>query len=578
MSIKSLFFKKKKLEKPWEKYYTEEELNFKIPNVTMYDTVVESTKKFPNNIAYRYFSKKVKYKKMLKQINKCSKAFNYFGIKKGDIVTICSPNIPQALISVYALNKLGAIAHMIHPLSAEEEIKDSVNDTKSKLLLIIDIDYEKLKNVIDSTNLEYVVMLCAADSMNLFMHLGYNLTKKRKYKRYPHRKPYMSWNKFMRKSFKSKNIKLPYLDKNTPAVILHSGGTSGKPKYVVINNRSFYVSAIQTGSIALKKIKPGDSTLAIMPNFHGFGLSVCMHTPLTLGCTTILIPQFDSKKFDVLMNKTKPSIVLGVPTLFEALINCKNIKNLNLSYLKYIVSGGDSLSKSLEEKFNKYLKEHNANINVVQGYGLSEGLAAVALCFDDKYKPGSIGIPLARNSIKIIDPATREVVPYGQIGEICVNGPSVMIGYLNNESETNDALQMHDDAKVWLHTGDMGHMDEDGFLFYDQRMKRMIVTSGYNVYPSHIEEVIEKHPDVLQCTVVGMKHPYKMEVPKAFIVLKDGKNANIFKKIAIKEYCKKNLVHYMCPYKYVFRKALPKTKLGKIDFRSLQDDNGDDDV
>ena len=170
------------------------------------------------------------------------------------------------------------------------------------------------------------------------------------------------------------------------------------------------------------------------------------------------------------------------------------------------------------------------------------------------------------------------MVPYGQIGEICVNGPSVMIGYLNNESETNDALQMHDDAKVWLHTGDMGHMDEDGFLFYDQRMKRMIVTSGYNVYPSHIEDVIEKHPDVLQCTVVGMKHPYKMEVPKAFIVLKDGKNANIFKKIAIKEYCKKNLVHYMCPYKYVFRKALPKTKLGKIDFRSLQDDNGDDDV
>lgn len=578
MNIFNLFFKNKKIDKPWSKYYTDDELNFKIPNETMYDVVKESSRKYPNNIAYEYFGRSFKYKKLIKQIDKCAKAFNYYGVKKGEIVTICSPNIPEALICVYALNKLGAIAHMVHPLSAQEEIKDAVNDTKSRILLVIDLDYEKLNNVINSTRLEHVVVLCAADSMNVFMHLGYNLTKKSQYKRYPHRKPYISWKKFMRKSHNNKRMKLPFLDRNTPAVILHSGGTSGKPKYVVIPNRSFNTSAIQTGHIALKKLRPGDSTLAIMPNFHGFGLSVCMHTPLTFGCKTILIPQFDAKKFDILMNKTKPSIVLGVPTLFEALINSNNVKDLDLSYLKYIVSGGDSLNKALEERINKYLHEHNANINIVQGYGLSEGLAAVALCFDEAYKPGSIGIPLARNSIKIIDPATRDVVPYGTIGEICVNGPSVMLGYLNNENETNEALQMHDDGRVWLHTGDMGHMDEDGFLFYDQRMKRMIVTSGYNVFPSHIEEVIERHPDVLQCTVVAMKHPYKMEVPKAFIVLKDGKSASIFKKMNIKEYCKKNLVHYMCPYKYVFRKALPKTKLGKIDFKTLQDDNGDDDV
>lgn len=576
MGILNIFSKKKKLEEPWSKYYSEEELKFKIPNKTMYDFVLESSNKYPNNTAYEYFGKKTKYKKFVKQIDKSCKSFLYYGVKKGDIVTICMPNTPEVLIALYALNKIGAIAHMIHPLSAEEEIKDSVNDTNSKILIIIDMCYIKLENIIDKTKLENVIFVSAANSMNLFMHIGYNLTKKRKYKKYPHLKKYLSWTKFVTKSYKIKKVKKPLLDKNTPAVILHSGGTTGKPKYVVLTNKAFNVSAIQE-KIALKQLKPGDSTLAIMPNFHGFGLSVCMHTPLSFGFYTILVPQFDARKFDCLINKTKPTTILGVPTLYEALINSHNVKNLDLSYLKYIVSGGDQINETLEKRINEYLKNHNCKNKITQGYGLSEGLAAVTLCYDDKQKEGSIGIPLPRNHIKIIDTSTRETVDYDKVGEICVTGPTLMKGYLNNLKETNEALQVHKDGYVWLHTGDLGHMDKDGFLFYDQRIKRMIVTSGYNVYPSHIEEVIEKHPDVLQCTVVSMPHPYKINVPKAFIVLKDGKQANILKKLSIKEYCKKNLAHYMCPYKYVFRKSLPKTRLGKVDFNSLQNDDRDDD-
>lgn len=576
MGILDIFKGKKKFDEPWSKYYTEEELNFKIPNKTMYEMLMDSKEKYPNNIAIKYFDKKIKYKTLVKKIEKASKAFTYYGVKKGDIVTICMPNTPEVLIALYALNKVGAIAHMTHPLSAEEEIKEAVNNTNSKILIIIDMNYEKIKNIVNKTELDKIIFVSAANGMDLIHHIGYNLTKKRKYKKYPRTKKYISWNNFILKSYKIKRIKKPLVDKNTPAVILHSGGTSGKPKYVVLTNKAFNVSAIQE-KIVLKKLVPGDSTIAIMPNFHGFGLSVCMHTPLCFGFHTILIPQFDSKKFDVLINKTKPTTILGVPTLYEALINSHNIKNLDLSYMKYVVSGGDQIGKSLEERINEYLKEHNCKAKITQGYGLSEGLAAVCLCYDDKNKNGSIGLPLPRNHIKIIDPVTRKTVPYGVTGEICINGPTVMKGYLNDESETNDALQVHKDNHVWLHTGDMGHMDSDGFLFYDQRIKRMIITSGYNVYPSHIEEVIERHPDVLQCTVVAMDHPYKVQVPKAFIVLKDGKNANIFKKMAIKEYCKKNLAHYMCPYKYVFRKALPKTRLGKIDFKSLQADDGDDD-
>ncbi len=565
-----------KIKEPWDKYYTKEELNFKIPNKTMYEFVLESKNKYPNNRAIQYFNKKITYKKLIDKIDKMARTFTYYDIKKGDIVTICMPNTPEVLISLYALNKIGAVAHMLHPLSAEEEIKDAVNKTKSKILLIIDMNYTKIKNIIDDTDIFKVVFIKASDSMDIVTHIGYNLTKK-KYLKYPKTEKYISWKRFYKKYKKQKNIEIPELDKESAAVILNSGGTSGKPKYVVIPNKAFNASAIQE-KIALKKLVPGDSTIAIMPNFHGFGLSVCMHTPLSFGFYTILIPQFDSRKFDVMLNKYKPSTILGVPTLYEALIKSNNVKNLDLSYMKYVVSGGDTINKNLEEKINKYLKQHNCDTKITQGYGLTEGLAAVSLCFDDKNKSGSIGIPLPTNHIKIIDPATRKRVKPNVIGEICISGPTIMKGYFLEEAETNDALQVHSDSRVWLHTGDMGHMDSDGFLYYDQRIKRLIITSGYNVYPSHIEEVIEKHPDVLQCTVVSMPHPYKVNVPKAFIVLREGKTASIIKKLEIKDYCKKNLAHYMCPYKIVFRKSLPKTKLGKIDFKTLQDDDGDDDI
>ena len=357
-------------------------------------------------------------------------------------------------------------------------------------------------------------------------------------------------------------------------VIIHSGGTSGTPKNVVIQNRAFILGALQE-KISMKNLHAGDCCLAIMPNFHGFGLSVLMHTPLALGCYSILIPQFDAKKFDIMFHKKNPSCVLGVPTLYEALMSNNNVKNLDLSNLKYIVSGGDILPKSLENKMNEYLKEHNSLGKITQGYGLSEALAAVCLACDDVNKSGSVGIPLAGNQVKIIDPATRETLKYGDVGEICVHSKAFMQGYLNDESETNTALQVHKDGHVWLHTGDLGYMDEDGFVFYKGRLKRMIVSSGYNVYPSHVEEVIESHPAVLQCTVVGVPHPYKQEVPKAFIVLKEGYIA-MFVKDDIKAYCKKKLSKYMIPAEFVFRKRLPKTKLGKVDFKSLQKDTRGD--
>ncbi len=574
MSIFEIFRMKRKLDETWSKYYKEEELNIKIPNISMYDQVKISAYKYPNNIAISYEGKKIYYKDLQKKIDVLANAFYSYGIKKGDIVTICLPNMPEVLYALYALNKIGAIANMLHPLSAEEEIKQSIESTKSRLILFTDMFFDKIENIIEETLVEKVLLVSPADSLPKIKNVGYKFKRRGKYKKVPFNDYYLKLNRFISKYY-DKNFELTKrFGANTPAVILHSGGTSGKQKNVVLQNRAFILGSKQE-KICLKKLRPGDCCLGIMPNFHGFGLSVCMHTPLTLGCYTILVPKFDAKKFDVLLKKTKPTCVLGVPTLFEALVSNKNVKKLDLSNLKYVISGGDILSNKLENKVNEYLSEHNSSAHITQGYGLSEALAAVTLAYDDVNKPGSVGIPFPSNHVKIIDSATRKTLKFGETGEIVVHSKALMMGYLNDETETNSSLQIHEDGHIWLHTGDLGYMDEDGFIFYQGREKRMIITSGYNVYPSHIEEVIENHPDVLQCTVVGVPHTYKGNVAKAYVVLKEGRYSLLVKN-DLKNYCKKNLARYMVPVDFVFRKQLPKTKLGKVDFKKLQSDIGSD--
>lgn len=576
MSIFDIFRKKKKIDAPWEKYYTEEELNYVVPDISLYDQVYDSYKKYPNNVAIQYVGKKITYKQFIKKIDVAAKGFKNLGVEHGDIVTLLLPNVPEALISLYALNKIGAIANMTHPLSSEDEIKQTLTSTNSKYLIIYDARYSKIENFIRTMSMEKVIFVSPSDSLNVLKKIVYDVSQLNKFKHHPVDSLYVSWTKFFFISKFKKDFKKQKFGKNTPCVIVHSGGTSGIPKNVVIQNRAFIYAAYGE-KVDLKELNSGDSALAIMPNFHGFGLSVLMHTPLALGCSTILVPTFDAKKFDTLFKKTQPTCVLGVPTLFEALISNNNEKNLDLSFLKYVISGGDLLPKSLEDRINDYLKKHNSKARITQGYGLSEALACVTMAHDDVNKSGSVGIPLVGNHVKIIDPATRKTMNYKEVGEIVVHSKALMMGYLNNEVETNAALQVHDDGHVWLHTGDLGYMDEDGFLFYKGRSKRMIITSGYNVYPSHIEEIIESHPSVLQCSVVGIPHPYKQEVPRAFVVLNDGFHG-LFIKNELKKYCRKKMAKYMIPDEIIIRKKLPKTKLGKIDFNKLKEDTRGDDL
>lgn len=554
---------------PWKKYYSKKDRQVEIPDISLYKIIKEQALMNPNNVAIDYFGKKITYKNFIKEIDKAARSFRCYGIRPGDVVTICMPNMPEGVISFYALNKIGAIANMIHPLSAEEEIKNYLNEADSVMLVAVDICYEKIERILSETKVYKVILVSANDSMPKALSLGYTLTKGLKIRKPKSMEVYTYWKDFIKKSELYNYEYEVKSKKDITSVILHSGGTTGIPKGIVLTNGNLNALALQV-KIVFKDIIPGDKILAIMPIFHGFGLGVSVHSGFVLGAEVVLVPQFSAKTFDNLVKRNKPQVIVGVPTLFEALLNNKGFNGMDMSYVKHFVSGGDSLTEKQNASINEFLRNHGCNIKVEQGYGMTESVAATALAFGKANKPCTIGIPFPGNYFKIVAKGTQEEVKFGEVGEICVCGPTVMQGYYNNEKETNLVLQIHKDGNIWLHTGDIGSMDEDGVITYVQRLKRMIISSGYNVYPQQIEQVIETHPEVLKCTVVAMPHKYKVQVAKAYIVLKEGISPSGSLKKEIKELCEKNLSKFSIPYDYEYRKSLPKTLIGKVDYKQLE--------
>lgn len=572
MDIISNVINKIKYKHPWDSFYQRDEREIEVPNMNVFEYLYVCNKDNKNSTAINYFSKKWTFEQFFEQINICAKVLKSVGIREGDVVTICMANTPEAVISFYAVNKIGAIANMLHPLSAEEEIKHSLISTNSVMLIAINVSYMKVKEIIEDTNVYKTVIVSPADSMPPVLSFGYYLTKGRK-TMVPKKSEYnLFWHDFMNRGKNYVGKVLCKTSKDQPAVILHSGGTTGVPKNIVLTNGNVNALAVQ-GRIVFPKIKNTDSMLVVLPLFHCFGLCVCVHAVLCLGAANILVPQFDAKRFDKLFKQFKPTLVAGVPTLFEALLTNKHMENMNLSYVKYVISGGDSLPVNRNEAVNKFLKQHGSHAEVIQGYGMTETTGPFCAGVLGSNELGSVGIPFPSNEVKIVDVDTREELKYGEIGEILFSGPTVMSGYLDNEKETNEILELDKKGKVWVHTGDMGYMTEKGIVYYVQRLKRMLIVSGYNVYPSHIENVLLEHPAILNCGVVGIPHPYKVQVPKAYIVLENGYKANSELKKEIKEYCEKNLAKYMIPKEFEYRESLPKTMIGKVNYRELEKEN-----
>ena len=562
-------FKHSNESQPWLNYYSKEDRNIKVTNKTIYDYLVECVGEDKDLIALNYFGTRMSFNELYDKIDNAAKAFRSIGVKEGDIVTICLPNTPEALISFYAINKIGAVADMIHPLSAANEIKYYLKESKSRVLVLVDFDYEKVIDILDDTLVHKTIMVSPKDSMPKGLAVGYSLTRGLKIKKPRFDSDFISWNSFLFKGLTYGKTHKSSMRSEDLAVILHSGGTTGKPKGIMIYNYNFNAECQQAG-LVLPTIKPKEKIMTILPNFHGFGLCVSMHAPLCLRMEVILIPEFDAKRFHRTIQKYRPNALVGVPTLWEAMLSNKRFEDVDLSDLRYMVSGGDSMTLSMEEKINNFLHTHGTNINITKGYGMTECVAAASFTFEGTNEPGSIGIPMVGSAIKICKVDTTEELPIGEEGEICINSPSVMMGYFNNEEETNKVIKLHSDGKRWLHTGDLGYISLDGIIYFTQRLKRMIVSSGFNVYPAQIEQVIEMHPDVSKCCVVGVPHPYKMHVPKAFIMLKTDVKENAKIKREIKELCKENLAAYSIPKDFEFRDSLPKTLLNKVDFKKLE--------
>ena len=563
---------KRRPKAPWGKFYKKKHMNIIVPNENIYEYLNRHAQSYLDNTAIEYFGTKVSYRSFLEKIDVCYKAFRSQGVRKGDVVSIISANVPEALYSFYALNRIGAVCNMLHPLLSENEIKDILNKYSTALVVAMDITYSKLKNIIKDTDVYKTIIISAKDSMNFITKLGYEITQGYKVEKPKKSENYIYFKDFIELGENYTVEKENKTGKDFPAAILQSGGSTGTPKGIVLSNGNFNSATIQA-KIALPDLDSNDVILGIMPIFHGFGLEVSINDAFCVGAKVVLVPTFKASEFDKLLTKHKPSVLVGVPTLFEAMTNNPRMKNVDLSNLKYVIAGGDSFNKNKVNMINDFLHSHGAKTNFTQGFGMTEAVAAVS--FDLKYasRPGSIGIPWPGTYVKIVKPGTDEEVPYGTDGEICISGPTVMLGYYNDEKETNDALRIHKDGNIWLHSGDIGVMDKDGFITYKQRLKRMIISSGYNVYPSQIEEVLERHPAVLDSSVIGVPHPYKVEVAKAYIVLKKGYHDSASLRDELKELCEKNLAKYSIPKEWEFRKSLPKTIVGKVDFRKLQEEN-----
>ncbi|MBR6118733.1 MAG: acyl--CoA ligase [Oscillospiraceae bacterium] len=560
---------------PWLKFYGQTPAHLDYPRRTIYQMVRQTAREHPGLVAYEFMNKETSYAQFMHRIDRTARALLALGIGKGDRVTICMPNSPQALDTFYAINRIGAVSNMIHPLSAPAEIAFYLNFSKSKAILTLDQFYPKLAEIRDRLeNPVKIIIAFIKDELPAPLNLLYPLTKSaRKVPKLPKDGDYILWKDFLRAG--EKVTELPDEDvilSREGASILYSGGTTGTTKGILLSSDNFNATALQTIAASGLPSIVNKKMLSVMPVFHGFGLGIGIHTALVGGARCILVPQFNVKTYAQLLVKKKPNLIPGVPTLFEALLRTDLLEGTDLSFLDGMFSGGDSLSIELKRKVDEFLKTHKAKIQIREGYGTTECVTASCLTPKDYARSGSIGVPFPDTYYKIVKPGTEEEVEPNLEGEICISGPSVMMCYIDNPEETAQTLRRHADGRIWLHTGDLGAMDADGFVYFRQRLKRMIITSGYNVYPSQLENIIDGHEKVLYSCVVGVKDQYKMQKVKAYVVLRPEYQPSEEIKEELMAHCRKNIAKYAMPYEIEFREELPKTLVGKVAYRVLEEE------
>ena len=538
--------------KPWLKFYDSHVPEYiDYPRTTMYKAVVKTAEKYANSIAYDFMGQESTYEQLISNVDQCAKALTSLGLKKGDRMTISMPTSSQGIICFYAINKLGAIASMIHPLSPPKQIEFYLKLSKSTFALTLDSVYPNFEKILNYANLKALILT----------QLGKDEVK------VPENSKIFWWKEIMAETYQE--ISESEMNPHEMAVILYSGGTTGVPKGIMLSNYNFIAEGTQVAT--WMDLSDKDSALAILPIFHGFGLGVCVNAIFMGGGKSILVPSFTPDQIVDLIESKKPTLLFGVPTLFEALNRNSKFQNTDLSFLKATFCGADTLPRTTKEKFEEICKNNGSNVQLREGYGLTEAVTGICAMPLGEYRERSIGIPFSDMMMKIVGINSINEAPIGQEGEICVSGPAVMLGYLDKPEETVITLKTHNDGKIWLHTGDIGTMDNDGFFYFKIRLKRMIKSSSYNVYPAQVEAALYNHPEVLEACVIGVPDEIQVQKVKAYVVLKDQNKENEEMKETLIKFCQEQLLKWSCPREIEFSKQLPKTLVGKIDFKKLEE-------
>ena len=557
--------------KPWLKYYDQKFIDQTLPALSAFEYVCQRSKNHLNDTALDYYGRKFTYADLIVNVKKTAAALRGAGVKKGDIVTVVSIMTPEIIALFYAADMIGATLNLVDPRYSVEGIREYIEEVDSHLLVCLNVVYERCRQAAKRTNVEKVIVLSPADSLPPVMAVGYKLTT-------PDKNKYASnvirWKQFIKGGEGQSTAAEPY-DPDHACVVVHTGGTTGSPKGVMLTDDCFNGIALQFQAYP-KLFHRGQKLMNVMPPFIAYGFACGIHLPLVLGFTVIIIPNLDPAKLGSLVLKHKPEHMFGVPTHYQQLAVDPKLQNKDLSFIRNYAAGGDAIARGAEQTVNDFLAAHNVEFPIAKGYGMTEASSAATAAAGRNNKPGSVGLPLVSTLVSTFEPGTDTELPIGQRGELCISGPGVMKGYYNKPAETAAILRTHADGRVWVHTGDIGYLDEDGFVYLDSRIKRLIIRhDGFKVFPSMIENVVSQHPAVHQCSVVGCtdKDHVQGRLPFVYIVLKADTTAK--KKQVIRELermCAEELPEYVQPVAYKFISSMPMTPVGKVDYRQLEAD------
>lgn len=560
------------IDKPWLKYYSEEAINAKLPECTIYEYLWENNKEHLDDVALNYFDRKITFGEMFENIEKAAKSFSAIGLKQGDIIVMSTVTTPEVIYSFYALNRLGVIANMVDPRTSTEGIKEYIEEVDANYVLTIDVALQKIEKAIIGTNVNQIIVVSPADSLlqpKKFLFKFSNMLKGTTTKL---SEKCISWYSMLENG-KNHTFNVVQYKKDVCCAIEHTGGTTGMPKGVMLTNDNFNAATSQIKYSPLRMNRK-DKFLNIMPPFIAYGMVLGIHTALTHGWESIIIPKFDPKDFSDLILKYRPAGIMGVPTYFEGLMEDPKLKGEDLSYIKVVLVGGDKTQVEFEKRVNTFFANHNANIHLSKGYSMTEASSTATFAFEEINKLGSNGIPFTETIVSTFEPETDRELKINESGEVCLCTPTMMLGYYGKPTETNKVLKKHSDGRIWIHSGDLGHIDEDGCVYIDGRLKRMIIRfDGFKVFPPFIENVVTTHKAVETCCVVGIsdKSHSQGQLPVVHIVLKKqykGMEMSIEKELM--KLCEKELPEYAQPFAYKFHDALPLTPIGKVDYRALE--------